>query len=353
MHAQAIAHYGKPLEALQRDTPTPTGSQVLLRVQRCGVCHSDVHIQDGHFDLGEGKQLDISASHQLPLIPGHEIQGEVLALGPEAEGVTVGDQRVVFPWIGCGQCASCQRGEEHLCSGSPQCLGINVDGGYGDHVLVPHSRYLLDYSGIDPALAAVCMCSGLTAYSALSKAAPLAAGDTLAIVGLGGVGMMGLQLARARYPEVELLALDVSDDKLSTAQQAGAQRVCRADDPTALKQALKATGGVAAAVDFVGSEGSLAATNRLLRKGGRGIIVGLFGGKFSMPIPMFPLRAISLQGSYVGSLQEARELLALVAAGAVQAIPLSHRPLSAASQTLDDLRQGSITGRVVLDCAGH
>lgn len=350
MKAQAIVSYGQPLQYLQRETPVPTDTQVLLRVQRCGVCHSDLHLQDGYFDLGEGKHLDISASHQLPLIPGHEIQGTVVALGPMAEGVAVGDSRVVYPWIGCGACSACERGEEHLCGGQARALGVNVDGGYGDHVLVPHPRYLLAHTGIDPALAAICMCSGLTAYSALGKAAPLTASDTLAIVGLGGVGMMGLQLARARFPGVRILALDVSDAKLDAARQAGADEILRADDSGALKQTLKETGGVTAAVDFVGNENSLGAANRLVRKGGRVVIVGLFGGKFSMPIPLFPLRALSLVGSYVGSLAEARELLALVATDGAGTMPLGIRPLGEAHGTLEALRQGQVVGRVVLDC---
>lgn len=348
--AQAIVSYGAPLQALQREIPAPSGTEVLLRVHRCGVCHSDVHLQDGYFDLGGDKRLDIGGSHRLPLIPGHEIQGTVVALGPEATGVAVGDARVAYPWIGCGTCPTCSRGEEHLCGGRPRCLGINVDGGYGDHVLVPHPRYLLDHTGIDPALAAICMCSGLTAHSALSRAAPLTDGEILAIVGLGGVGMMGLQLARARFPGARLLALDVNDAKLDTARDHGADAVCRADDPQALKQCLKDTGGVLAAVDFVGSEASLAAANRLVRKGGRVVIVGLFGGKFSMAIPLFPLRAVSLMGSYVGSLAEARELLALVARGGIAPIPMESRPLDAAGATLDDLRAGKVLGRVVLDC---
>ena len=202
MRSQAVVEHGAPLEEIVREAPAPEGTEVLLKVRFCGVCHSDVHLHDGYFDLGGGKTLDITGSHSLPFTLGHEIEGEVVALGPDAgsgaEGAAPGERRVVFPWIGCGDCPVCARGEEHLCN-KPRALGINVDGGYSDHVLVPHPRYLLDTEGVPEGLAATYMCSGLTAYSALRKAGPLGAGEHLVIVGLGGVGMMGLQFARFAF----------------------------------------------------------------------------------------------------------------------------------------------------------
>ena len=228
---------------------------------------------------------------------------------------------------------------------------MNIDGGYSDTVVVPHPRYLLDCDGIPAGLAATYMCSGLTAYSALKKIGQPASGEQLAIVGLGGVGMMGLQCARALFPDTPLVAVDVDDSKLQAALDNGAAAAYNATDKNAVKQLLKATGGVAAAVDFVGSEASLGFANRAVRKGGKVIIVGLFGGAFSMPIPLFPLRAISLIGSYVGTLAETRELLELAKTGRLQPIPIAQRPLTEASQTLDDLRAGRVLGRVVLDCS--
>ena len=327
MRSQAVVEHGAPLEEIVKEAPAPKGSEVLLKVRFCGVCHSDVHLHDGHFDLGGGKTLDITGSHRLPFTLGHEIEGEVAALGPEAKGVVVGDRRVVYPWIGCGECPVCARGDEHLCN-KPRALGINLDGGYSDHVLVPHPRYLIDYEGVAEGLAATYMCSGLTAYGALLKAGPLAAGEHLVIVGLGGVGMMGLQFARALYPEAKIYGADVDDAKLEAALAAGASGVANTGAEDAAKLFLKETrGGAAGAVDFVGSEASLGFANRVTAKGGRLVIVGLFGGRFSMPIPMFPLRAISLIGSYVGSLAETQEMLALVKAGKVDPIPIEQRDL--------------------------
>lgn len=355
MKSQAVVAHGAPLKEIVKDAPQPQGTEVLVKVRHCGVCHSDVHLHDGHFDLGGGKTLDITGTHQLPFTLGHEIEGEVVALGPEAPGpeaggAAPGERRVVFPWIGCGDCPVCARGAEHMCN-KPRALGINVDGGYADHVLVPHARYLLDYEGVPEGLAATYMCSGLTAYSALGKLAPVSAGESIAIVGLGGVGMMGLQFARALYPEATVIGVDVDDGKLEAALKAGAGAVYNSGREDAAKQVLKATkGGVSGAVDFVGAEASLGFANRATAKGGKVVIVGLFGGRFSMPIPMFPLRAISLIGSYVGSLAETEAMLALVKAGKVDPIPIERRPLDQAGPTLDDLRRGEVLGRVVLDC---
>ena len=348
MKSQSIVAYSEPLQTLSKDNPQPQDSQVLLKVHYCGVCHSDVHLHDGYFGLGGDKKLDISSSHSLPLTLGHEIEGEVIAIGPEVNNLAIGAKRVVYPWIGCGDCSVCASGDEQLCA-KPQALGVNVDGGYADHVLVPHPRYLLDASGIADGLAATYMCSGLTAYGALQKLDALGPDDPIAIVGLGGVGLMGLQFARALFPENPIVAVDIDDAKLSAAQNFGAQFSYNAEHTDAAKQCLKATaGGVAAAVDFVGSETSLGFANRTTRKGGKIVVVGLFGGLFKMPIPMFPLRAITICGSYVGSLAETQAMLELVKAGKIAPIPITQRALEQADQTLNDLRQGRILGRVVL-----
>jgi D-arabinose 1-dehydrogenase-like Zn-dependent alcohol dehydrogenase len=350
MKSQSIVNYAEPLQERVTDTPVPQGSEVLVKVSHCGVCHSDVHLHDGFFDLGDDRKLDISGTHDLPLTLGHEIVGEVVACGPQVDGVTVGERRVVYPWIGCGGCALCDRGDEHLCN-KPRALGINVDGGFADHVLVPHTRYLLTFDGIEESLAGPYMCSGLTAYSALRKAGALAEGDTLAIVGLGGVGMMGLQFARALYPNADIVGADIDEASLQAALQLGAARVYNTADKDTGKQLLRdSSGGAAVAIDFVGAEASLTFAQRAVAKGGKVVIVGLFGGRFSLPIPMFPFRELTLSGSYVGSLAHAGEMLELVKTGKVKPIPVERRALERASQSLDDLRAGRIVGRVVLDC---
>lgn len=348
MLSQTIVAFGAPLQEMESPTPAPRGSEVLLKVRHAGVCHSDVHIHDGYFDLGGGSRLPL-AHLRLPHTMGHEIEGEVVAAGAEAEGVRVGARYAVFPWIGCGDCPACARGEENLCNRARQ-LGCSpgIAGGFATHVLVPHPRYLLDFGETDPALAATCMCSGLTAFGAIKKVGPLASADQIAIIGCGGVGLMGVRFARALTGKGPIAA-DIDENRLAAARSAGAVEMYNTGDDTAANRLVAETGGGAyAVVDFVGSEKTFAFANGIVRKGGRIIVVGLFGGSMSMPLPMFPLRALSIMGSFVGTLNEAREMMELVRGGKVDPIPLEKRPLSSAGETLDDLRAGRITGRVVL-----
>lgn len=347
MLSQAIVAFGKPLQAIETPTPEPQGSEVLIKVEHAGVCHSDVHIHDGYFDLGGGNRLPLAAM-KLPHTLGHEIQGRVAAVGPDVEGVTVGTRYAVFPWIGCGDCAACARDEENLCL-KPRQLGCssNVAGGYASHVLVPHPKYLLDFGRAEPALAAAYMCSGLTAFGAMKKIGKLTADDPVVVLGCGGVGMMGVQFAKALFGRGPIAA-DIDGTRLDAAKKAGAVASYNTAEDGVAKRFVAETGGAYAVVDFVGSEKSFAFANAIVRKGGRIIIVGLFGGAMTMPLPLFPMRALTIAGSFVGSLPEAKQMMELVRAGSVDPIPYQTRPLADASQTLDDLRAGKIVGRVVL-----
>ena len=197
MHRQSLTAYGAPLCETVVDAPQPKGTEVLVRIARCGVCHSDLHMQDGYFLLGDGKQLDVRGGRTLPFTLGHEIAGQVESAGPEAN-VALGQPVAIYPWIGCGACAACKVGDENICA-APRHLGITVDGGFATHVLIPHPRYLIDYAPLSPSYAGALMCSGLTAYAALKRLADRAARAPLLLVGLGGVGLMGLALARAMY----------------------------------------------------------------------------------------------------------------------------------------------------------
>lgn len=346
MHSQSMIAYREPLVARDSDTPQPAGSDVVIRIRHCGVCHSDLHMHDGCFHMGNGKELDVRGGRSLPFILGHEIEGEIVAAGPDATGASIGAHKVVYPWIGCGTCDACKRGDELYCT-RPAHLGITVDGGYATHVKVPHPRYLLDAKGIDPAFAGACMCSGLTAYSALRKVAAACARGPLLIVGLGGVGMMGLQFARAMF-DTTIMAADIDPVKRAQALDMGAAHAFDPSSPDARRTLVKQTGGVAAAIDFAGAESSFDFAQGALRKGGHLIVAGLIGGSFSMAIPMFPLRAITLQGSFVGTLEEAQEVLDLVRSANIQPIPIEKRPLADANRSLDDLRNGAVVGRLVL-----
>jgi len=347
MIRQSLTAYGEPLAQTETTLPEPTGSEVLIRVASCGVCHSDLHLQDGFFDLGEEKKLDIRLGRKLPFTLGHEIAGHVEKAGPEAQDIDRGTFYVVYPWCGCGKCERCSKGHEHLCD-APRQLGINIDGGYASHVLVPHPRYLIDAEGIDARLAGSYMCSGLTAFSAIRKAQRfLSEAGSLMIVGLGGVGMMGLEIARA-LASGGLFAADIAASKRDTALALGATAAFDPAAPDARRSVVKQAGQMEAAIDFVGSESSLNFAQSVVGKGGAVIVVGLMGGKFSLPVPMFPLRQLTITGSYVGSLAEARELMGLVREGRIRPIPVSERPLGDANAVFSELRAGAVSGRVIL-----
>lgn len=316
-----------------------------MRIERCGVCHSDLHMQDGYFVLGGDKKLDVRAGRTLPFTLGHEIAGTVEGAGPDSDTKS-GARVAVYPWIGCGQCAACKVGDENICT-APRHLGTTVDGGFATHVLVPHPRYLIDYAPLPAGYAGALMCSGLTAYSALKRLADRAARAPLLLIGLGGVGLTGLALARAMYGAAPFVA-DIDPKKREAALAAGAAEAFDPSDPNARKALLKASGGIYAACDFAGSDASLNFATGVLAKGGKVVVTGLIGGAYSTAVAMFPLKAMTIEGTMTGTLAEARELIDLVRAKKIAPPPLAERPLTQASATLDDLRAGRIVGRVVL-----
>ena len=334
--------FGAPLIEVESKTPEPQGTEVLIKTMACGVCHSDIHMHEGVFDLGGGKQLEVGREG---MVLGHEIFGEVIALGPDAEDAEIGDRRVVFPWIGCGKCAACKRGDEQLCT--PGCaLGIAHAGGFADYVLVPHSRYLFDKGDVPDSLAATYACSGLTAYGALKKIGELHEGDDIVIIGAGGVGMMAIQIARALG--MDPIVVDIDEDKLRAVRALGVNRVYNSSELQTAKEIRKATGGAYAALDFVGAEASVSYGLSCLRKGGMLIVVGLYGGSLTIPIPFIPMNARIIQGSYVGGLEDMGELMAMVRQGKIAPIEITERPLKEANQALIDLKAGNVRGRQVL-----
>lgn len=341
-----LTRFGGPLEEVQEAPPSPSGTEVLLRVDACGVCHSDCHIADGYFDLGHGQKFDLSRGLKLPHVLGHEIVGTVAAVGPDAEGVAIGDRRVIYPWLGCGDCLHCRTGAEHLCS-RPRAHGVDVDGGFSSAVLVRHPRYLLEFDPLPETFAATLACSGLTAFSALKKAQPFDAQNPLLVIGAGGLGLAATRIAQAVHGVAPVVA-DIDPAKRQAALEAGAASAFDPGDADATKRAIREAGRFAAAIDFVGATSTAQLGLGALNKGGRLIVVGLFGGSLDIPLPTIPIRSVSVIGSYVGSLAEFGELIAIARAGKIEAMPIETRPLEAAQQSLDDLRQGKIKGRAVL-----
>lgn len=350
MRSYDVVEYGEPLKIVDRPTPVPTGSEVLLRTLATGVCHSDLHIWDGYYDIGGGKRFVLRDRGLAPPITlGHEIAGEVVGAGPDATGVAVGDRRVVYPWIGCGKCATCARGDEHLCN-RPQSLGIQRPGGFADYVMVPHPRYLLELGGLTPRQAAPYACSGLTAYSALARVGEAVyRHQPVLVIGAGGLGLMCVSLLSALGGQGAVVA-DIDPVKRKAALAAGAVAAIDAGAPDVVKQAQSAAKApIGAALDFVGAGATARLGIDAIARGGKYVIVGLFGGDITLALPFLPIRAIAIEGSFVGSLTEFRALLALVTAGKVPPVPLEGRRLGDAEAALRDLRGGRIVGRAVLE----
>ena len=353
MKSFKVVDFNGPLQEVDQETPQPSGTQVLLKVKAAGVCHSDLHIWEGGYDLGHGrKPLSLrDRGVSLPRTMGHETVGEVLAFGPDVTAedkgdLAIGDVALVYPWLGCGHCAICLAGDENMCL-QPNSLGVYCDGGYADHMTVPNPKYLLNLRGLDPVTAAPYACSGVTTYSALKKvSADLH--TPIVIFGAGGLGLMALSLLKAMGGKGAIV-VDIDARKRAAAEQAGALATVDGTAPDALEQLVgKAGGPIRAVIDLVGNAKTSQLGFDCLTKGGKLVIVGLFGGGATWALPLIPIKAITIQGSYVGNLRETRELLDLVRTAHIAPIPVTPMPLAKANQALVDLQQGRLVGRAVL-----
>jgi alcohol dehydrogenase/propanol-preferring alcohol dehydrogenase len=348
MRAWAVVQNGAPLQQIELPTPEPNGTEVLIEVTHCGVCHSDLHIWEGYYDLGGGKKMSLKdRGVVLPLAMGHEVVGRVAKLGPDATGVKPGDLRIVFPWVGCGTCAACRAEEDNMCL-TPRSLGVYQNGGYGTHVIAPHPRHLVDLGTLDPAVAATYACSGITVYSAIRKLMPLAADEPIVVIGAGGLGQNALAVLRA-LKHRNIVVVDVSEEKRRAALEAGATKVVDGSGLDVAKRIMEAAGGpVLGIVDLVNGTTTARFAFDALRKGGKLVQVGLFGGELSLPLPLMAIRALTVQGTYVGNPKELRELVKLAQDGALPALPVATVPQSQANDALMRLRDGKVTGRLVL-----
>ena len=348
-HRWAFKTWGGALERIEDALAPAVGHEVTVRVTHCGMCHSDLHIQAGGFDMGGGKLSSLErAGTRLPVTMGHEIVGQVVETGPDVLGVEPGQQVIVYPWLGCGECPTCLRGDEHLCVRAARNLGIQLAGGYADLTRVPHERYLVPVGDLDPARAATFACAGITAFGAIKKLPAVGADDWVAVIGCGGVGMTAVALLSATS-RARIVAIDPDGAKREAALHHGAELAFDPGAADALKTVARACGGnIAGALDFVGAESSSSMAVNLVRRAGQVVIVGLFGGEFRLALPMFALKSLAITGSYVAGLHELRELVALAQRVALPSIPLDLRPMHTVNQALDDLAHGRVVGRVVL-----
>ncbi|MEU9455104.1 NAD(P)-dependent alcohol dehydrogenase [Streptomyces sp. NPDC048277] len=327
--------------------PTPTGEQVLVRVEAAGLCRSDLHVADA---------APGGLPYRIPFTLGHEIAGRVLERGPRAVGPAVGERVAVYgPW-GCGRCANCAAGAENYCDRRPDLdrelagtgAGLGRDGGMADTVLVPSGRLLVPVGDLDAAQAAPLTDAGLTAYHAVTAAGrPLADGASVVVLGVGGLGHLAVQILRATTT-AQVLAVDVREEALALADACGAHfaTLLRTDTVRVLRARTGGTGAVAV-LDFAGSRSSLELAVAVLRAGGELVVVGSGGGELTVRKPgaLPPGTRISLP--FWGTLPELERVLALAREGALR-VEVERYALSSAPEAFERLRAGTVRGRAVV-----
>ncbi|MHB8666821.1 MAG: alcohol dehydrogenase [Burkholderiales bacterium] len=351
MKSYDVAEWGRPLQARLRDTPTPKGSEVLLRLTHCGVCHTDVHVREGYYDLGGGNKLSLAdRGFGLPITLGHEPVGLVAAVGDKVLGIELGTRYLINPWIGCGNCRMCAAGLDNLCAALHP-VGMSTQGGFATHLLIRDPQYLVNIDGLRPEQAAPLACSGLTTYSAVKKLLPIDPLEWVAVIGCGGLGLMAVAVLRGLGHE-RVISCDIDDTKLAAARERGAAEVCNIKSDGARQLMGIAGGQICGILDFVGSPATAALAPPTLRKGGRYVVSGLFGGAANIPIPVLAMREISILGSTVGTTKDLIDLVELVKRGRIQLPDVQTRPLAMAEQSLVELAAGRIIGRVVLEIGG-
>lgn len=350
MHTFAINEAGGAVTDVELPTPTPTGKEVLLRVVRSGVCHTDTHLRQGAYDLGSRGSLRLAdRGVTYPLVMGHEVVGTVEQVGDQVTSHRPGDVRLVYPWIGCGGCRQCGEGRDNHCA-TGRNLGVARHGGYAEHILVPDEKYLEDVEGLDLSWAATLACSGLTAFSAVNKVLPLPPEEPVVVMGAGGVGLTAIATLKALGHEA-ICAVDLSEENLAIATELGASVTVRATGDAVSKEIVEACRGpVAAAIDFVNNGDTATAAFDALQKSGQLVQVGLFGGELTVPTALMALKMVTIRGSFVGTPEDLRSLVELAKRGALPHIPIIEAELGAdAVQTsLDRLVEGGVPGRIVL-----
>ena len=348
MKSAQIIEPNKPLEINETELPKPNGTQVIIKVKSTGVCHSDLHLWEGGYDTGDGFMKVTDRGVKFPVTPGHEVVGNVEDVGDSVEGVNIGDLVLVYPWIGCGECPTCKKGDTNLCE-SPRSLGVFQDGGYAEYVLVPDAKFLAKIDNLDPDAAASLACSGLTAFTAVKKALTNSP-ENILIVGAGGLGLMGVQIASA-LTKANIICADLDDEKLASAKKLGATHIINTKESDAVKKIMLICNekGVDSIIDFVNAPPTVKMDLSLIRKRGNIILVGLFGGSVELPLVSVPLKAITIQGAYTGNYNDMLELIKLAQRGVINPIVSKHYKLDEVNTALGDLKNRKIIGRAVIN----
>jgi propanol-preferring alcohol dehydrogenase len=336
MRAAILREFKTPLAIEEVDRPKPEAGEVLIEVEACGVCHSDLHVADGDW-------TQLTSIVKKPLILGHEIAGRVVERGAAVRDLQVGD-RVGVAWLhwSCGDCEFCREGNENLCA-RQKITGVMVDGGYAEFVKAPASHALRIPDGLSSVEAAPLFCAGVTVYRAL-KQAKISRGQRLAIFGIGGLGHIAVQIGRALGAEVT--AIDVSEEKLDLAESLGASYTINAASTDVVK-GLRRRGGVHVALVTSSAKAAYDVAFYCVRPSGTLLIVGLPAENICFPPILMAAGEIHMQASAVGTRQDLRDVLAMASAGKVRCQVVT-RPLAQANEVLDQLRHGKISGRIVL-----
>jgi alcohol dehydrogenase, propanol-preferring len=342
MQAATLREFGAPLEVHDVPRPAPGANDVLIQVEACGVCHSDLHVVDGD-------QPSLKAITKERVIPGHEVVGRVVERGANVKHLEIGD-RVGVAWLyaSCGECGPCREGRENLCR-RQLVTGVMVDGGYAQFMVARASHALKVPDELSAEAAAPLFCAGLTVYRSL-KNADVAAGQRVGIFGVGGLGHLAVQIARAKGAHV--VALDVDASKLELAKKLGAAETLNVTDAEAMKGLRKQ--GLQVAVVTSAAKAAYDAAFRCLAPGGTLSVVGLPAEPLTFPALSLVGLEARIVGSAVGTRDDMREVLALAAAGQLRCMTES-QPLAAVNEVFERMRKGQITGRVVLSCGapGH
>ncbi|EXJ84879.1 hypothetical protein A1O3_05554 [Capronia epimyces CBS 606.96] len=348
MDVWALTEWDTPLQKIRQPRPTPTGSEILIKVTHAGVCHSDLHTAEGFYDIGGGKRFYVKdRGIQLPVALGHEILGEVVEVGPDAESVPIGSRQIIYPWLGCGDCTRCGQEEDNLCA-AQKGLGTLRNGGFAEYVVVPHPKYLVDLGDLDPAVACTYGCSGITTLSAVSKVMPLPPDEPVLLIGAGGLGLSAISVLKS-YGHRAIISADISDEKLAAATVAGASKTVNTSGPSPAEKILAATNGpVIAVIDFVNSSATASLVNGIIAKGAKWVQVGVMGGSIELSLVANIFKGLTLYANITGNLDELRRLVQLAREGKLAPVPVQKMPWDSVNEAMDLLKAGKVSGRVVL-----
>jgi propanol-preferring alcohol dehydrogenase len=336
MKAAVLREFAGPITVEEVETPSPGAGEVLVKVHACGVCHSDLHLAQGDWEMLRGIT-------KMPLIGGHEIAGVVSEVGEGVMELKVGD-RVGVPWLHwtCGDCEYCRAGRETLC-GKQKITGCMVDGGFAEYVKAPASHASKLPDGLTFEEAAPLLCAGLTVYKAL-KNAGIAKGERLAVFGVGGLGHLAVQIGHAMGAQV--CAIDIADDKLELAKSLGAEWTINAATEQVPKR-VRAIGGAHVALVTSASAAAYETALRCLRKGGTLAVVGMPNEPFKVSAVALVSGETRIVASAVGTREDLRELFELVGKFPIRC-HVETRKLEELPAVFEEMSRGALLGRVVI-----